>query len=106
MNATGRLSLLGAALLFFISTPSLLQAQSVTLAPSITTVAGNATAGTPTGTDGDGGAATGANLSAPSGVAVDGAGNLYIADSGDNRVRKVTPAGVISTVAGNGNVGT
>ncbi len=106
MKATRRLSLFGLALLFFTSTPSLLQAQSVTLAPPITTVAGTGTAGTTTGTDGDGGAATAANLSAPAGVAVDGAGNLYIADSGDNRVRKVTVAGVISTVAGSGTVGT
>jgi uncharacterized protein (TIGR03437 family) len=67
----------------------------------ITTVAG-------TGIDGytgDGGPATAAQLGFPIGVAVDGAGNLYIADGDNNRVRKVTPAGIISTVAGNGNGG-
>src|SRR5439155_265035 len=37
----------------------------------------------------------------PTDVAVDGAGNLFIADSGNYRVRKVTPAGTITTVAGN-----
>ena len=63
---------------------------------AITTVAGN---GTP-GYTGDNGAATSATLSAPWGLAVDGAGNLYIADYGSNVVRKVS-GGVITTVAGN-----
>jgi uncharacterized protein (TIGR03437 family) len=54
---------------------------------------------------GDGGAANAAQLSEPSGVALDAAGNLYIADTGNNRIRKVTPSGVISTIAGNGVVG-
>jgi sugar lactone lactonase YvrE len=49
---------------------------------------------------GDGGPAVGALMSVPTGVARDSAGNLYIADSGNNRIRKVTTAGVISTVAG------
>jgi hypothetical protein len=51
---------------------------------------------------GDGPNATAGNLGSPFGVAVDGAGNVYIADSADNKIRKVTPAGAISTVAGNG----
>jgi uncharacterized protein (TIGR03437 family) len=51
---------------------------------------------------GDGGPAIRAGLSAPTGVAVDAAGNVYIADSLGGRVRKVNPAGVITTVAGNG----
>ncbi len=67
----------------------------------ITTVAGNGT----TGYNGDNIAATGAELYSPAGVAIDSAGNLYIADIGNNRVRKVTPAGVITTVAGNGVAG-
>jgi sugar lactone lactonase YvrE len=64
----------------------------------ITTFAGN-------GEDsysGDGGPATAAAISYPSNVVVDGAGNVYIASYLDFRVRKVTPGGVISTVAGNG----
>jgi len=67
----------------------------------ISTVAGN-------GTDnfhGDGGAATNAGLNYPYGLAVDGTGNLYIADDFNFRVRKVNTNGIISTVAGNGNEG-
>ncbi|MGD0499686.1 MAG: NHL repeat-containing protein [Bryobacteraceae bacterium] len=66
----------------------------------ITTVAGNGTAGF----SGDSGPATSAELNAPMGVAVDAAGNLYIADSGNNRIRKVSN-GVIATVAGTGTAG-
>ena len=54
------------------------------------------------GFSGDGGPATSAQLRSARGVAVDTAGNLFIADYYNNRVRKVTPGGVISTVAGNG----
>jgi sugar lactone lactonase YvrE len=54
---------------------------------------------------GDGGQAIAAQLQQPEGIVVDPAGNLYIADAANNRVRKVTPAGVISTVAGNGHQG-
>jgi sugar lactone lactonase YvrE len=67
----------------------------------ISTVAGNGTAGF----KGDGSAATAASLDLPSGVAVDSAGNLYISDSNNNRIRKVTAAGIISTIAGNGTAG-
>jgi sugar lactone lactonase YvrE len=51
---------------------------------------------------GDGGTATAAQLSAPAGLAVDQAGNVYIADTGDSEVRKVSPAGKISRIAGTG----
>jgi trimeric autotransporter adhesin len=63
----------------------------------ITTVAGNGTAGF----GGDGGAAIEANLNFPHGVAVDAAGNLYITDRGNNRIRKVTTGGIISNIAFN-----
>jgi len=66
----------------------------------VSTVVGN---GMP-GFGGDNGAATSAQLFFPSGVAVDTAGNLYIADSANNRIRKVS-GGVITTVAGNGTQG-
>jgi uncharacterized protein (TIGR03437 family) len=54
---------------------------------------------------GDGGPATSASFNRPESVAVDGSGNLYIADSNNQRVRKVSPSGVVSTIAGNGTVG-
>ena len=70
------------------------------------TVGGNITtiAGTPgkSGYGGDGGPATAALLDGPGGVTLDAAGNLYIADTGNDAVRKVTPGGTITTVAGGG----
>jgi hypothetical protein len=74
---------------------------SVTQAQIITTVAGN-------GVDaytGDGSAATSASVSIVSGVLVDSAGNIYIGDYDNNAIRKVSPAGIISTIAGNGTAG-
>jgi len=65
----------------------------------ITTVAGGGTSGL-----GDGGPATSASLSYPTGVAVDASGNLFIADEINNRIRKVSASGIITTVAGNGAV--
>jgi sugar lactone lactonase YvrE len=65
---------------------------------TITTVAGNGNRGF----SGDGGTATSASLNLPEGLAVDSAGNLYIADYQNNRIRKVS-GGTITTVAGNGN---
>jgi hypothetical protein len=67
----------------------------------ITTVAGNGAYGY----SGDGYLATNAELYNPTYVAVDGSGNLFIADSGNNRVRKVSTNGIITTVAGNGPSG-
>ena len=66
----------------------------------ITTVAGTGEKGF----SGDGGPAISAQLS-PGAVAVDRAGNLYIADSTNHRIRKVDTSGIITTVAGNGDVG-
>jgi hypothetical protein len=54
---------------------------------------------------GDGGPATDAHLSGPAGVAVDRAGGVLIADSGNHRVRRVSLDGIITTVAGNGRFG-
>ncbi len=67
----------------------------------ISTVAGD---GVP-GASGDGGPALNASLSDVTGVALDAAGNLYFGDASNRRVRKVTPGGIISTVAGTGMQG-
>jgi hypothetical protein len=57
------------------------------------------------GFSGDGGPATSAKLNDPIGVVADAHGDVYIADSENNRVREVTPAGIITTVAGTGTAG-
>ena len=68
---------------------------------TITTVAGTGAAGF----SGDDGAATAAELDAPVGVSGDAAGNLFIADRSNQRIRKVDSGGTITTVAGNGGAG-
>jgi sugar lactone lactonase YvrE len=68
---------------------------------TITTVAGT---GTP-GFAGDGGPASSALLAYPHGVKADTAGNLYIADTNNQRIRRVSPNGIITTVAGSGSSG-
>ncbi|MFY7734109.1 MAG: PKD domain-containing protein [Bacteroidia bacterium] len=68
----------------------------------MTTIVGNGTSGY----GGDGFAAIYANLNSPRGITLDSSGNLYIADYGNNRIRKVNAnTGIISTVAGNGTIG-
>ncbi len=67
----------------------------------ISTIAGTGTAGF----GGDGGQATAATLYSPFDVTFDATGNLYIADSQNNRIRIVNTMGIISTIAGNGTVG-
>jgi len=67
----------------------------------ISTVAGNGTGGY----GGDGGPATDAMIKHPQGIAVDADGTLYIGDLQNNRLRKVSPAGIITTVAGMGTPG-
>jgi hypothetical protein len=71
--------------------------REVTVAGIITTIAGTGEQGFA----GDGGPAISALLDSPAGIAVDTAGNVYIADTHNNRIRKVT-AGTISTIAGTG----
>ncbi len=65
---------------------------------TITTVAGTGIAGF----SGDGGPAVEAELNFPAGLVLDEQGNLYIADRNNHRIRKVSPQGVITTIAGNG----
>jgi sugar lactone lactonase YvrE len=73
----------------------------ISSAGAITTVAGNGTVGY----SGDGGPATLAQLNWPKDVALDNVGNLYVADTGNSVIRKISPAGVISTIAGTGRSG-
>ena len=72
----------------------------VSLAGNVTTLAGSPEAGYA------GGRGATARFNHPTGIACDEAGNLYVADSRNNAIRKVTPAGFVSTVAGNGIAGT
>ena len=75
--------------------------RKVTTSGIITTIAGT---GTP-GYNGDNIAATSAQLSSNWAVAVDASGNVYISDQGNNRIRKVNTAGIITTIAGDGTAG-
>jgi hypothetical protein len=69
----------------------------------ISTVAGTGAAGSPNGADGDGGAATAAQLNAPYDVVALPGGGMVVADTGDRRVRAVDASGAIRTLAGSGD---
>jgi len=75
--------------------------RKINTAGIITTIAGT---GTP-GYTGNGGPAIAAKLHNPVGIAVDAAGNIYVADMYNNAVRKISTSGIISTIAGNGTTG-
>ncbi|MGC2211138.1 MAG: Ig-like domain repeat protein [Candidatus Korobacteraceae bacterium] len=77
--------------------------RKVTTRGTISTVAGNQSLGD--GYSGDGGPATSAQIGDAYGIALDEAGNLYIVDTENSAVRMVTPAGIITTVAGNRSLG-
>jgi Bacterial Ig-like domain (group 3)/MBG domain (YGX type)/NHL repeat len=85
---------------FYIADTDNFVIREVNLAGITTVVAGTGEQGF----GGDGGPATSALLDSPEGIALDAAGNLYIADSGNHRIREVT-AGVIATIAGTGTCG-
>ena len=100
LTATGGLAVDASGSLFFADLGNQ-RIRKVGSNGMITTVAGNGTYGY----SGDGGAATNAELYYPAAVAADASGNLFIADYGNNRVRKVGTNGMITTVAGNGTGG-
>ena len=85
----------------YIAEPGGNRVHKVSPQGTITTVAGNGTVGD----SGDGGLATNAQMYGPWGVAVDGSGNLYISDRANNRIRKVSADGIITTLAGSGAIG-
>lgn len=91
---------------YFSDSANMVVRKITTATGIITTYAGNGTgAGTSFGTfTGDGSLATAAGLNNPGDLAIDSNGNLYICDTDNARIRKVTPDGIITTVAGNGNV--
>lgn len=94
------LALDGASNLFITDIRSHL-IRKVTAAGTISAFAGTGEMGY----SGDGGKATEAALNEPAGVAVDHAGNVYIADAANHRIRRVAPNGTISTIAGSGQPG-
>jgi uncharacterized protein (TIGR03437 family) len=73
----------------------------VTPAGIITTFAGTGA----TGFSGDGGLASSAQLSSPTSIAISSSGTVYVADTGNNRIRRITPDNFIGTFAGTGNAG-
>jgi uncharacterized protein (TIGR03437 family) len=102
LHAPGALSVDAAGNVYIADTLNN-RVRKVSTAGIITTVAGSSN--TLSSGIGDGGSATSAVLSVPRGIVVDSSGNLYIADSGNRRVRKVDVNGTITTFAGTGYTG-
>ena len=79
---------------FYVADITYNRIRKITPSGLVSTFAGSGTAGT---TDGQG---TSAKFNAPYGITVDSSGNFYVADTGNHRIRKITPSGLVSTIAG------
>src|SRR3954469_25564677 len=86
---------------FYLSSATQNRIYRVSAAGSLTVIAGNGLIGF----SGDDGPATSAQMNYIHGIAADSAGNVFVADTNNNRIRKVSAAGIISHVAGNGGGG-
>ncbi|MFI5163358.1 MAG: NHL repeat-containing protein [Sphingobacteriales bacterium] len=73
--------------------------RKITPAGAVSTFAGSGASGSADGTG------TAASFNTPAGITIDGSGNLYVADEFNQKIRKITPAGVVTTIAGTGAVG-
>ena len=100
LSGPGAVAVDGAGNVFIADTVNN-RVRKLSAAGTITTIAGTGTGGSL----GDGGPAVGAQLKGPSGIAVDDEGNVYVADTGNHRVRKIDTTGVITTLAGTGAAG-
>mgnify|MGYP000863199809 CR=1 FL=1 len=93
------LSLLFFSLLFSQNNPTMTISTTLEITPEVTTLAGSGSLGSADGTG------TAASFDNPRGVAVDGSGNVYVADTEGHLIRKITSAGVVTTLAGSGSEG-
>jgi len=100
INHPAQIAMDGAGNVYFAETNNNI-IRKISTTGIISTVAGTGAVGY----SGDGGPATAATLNAPYGVDVDAAGNLYISDFSNSVMRKVSTAGIITTIAGNGTLG-
>ena len=93
------LSLLFFSLLFSQNNPTMTIATTLEITPEVTTLAVSGSLGSADGTG------TASSFDNPRGVAVDGSGNVYVADTEGHLIRKITSAGVVTTLAGSGSEG-